>query len=237
MAIDSNSILNQDWYNRLIQGIKEQTNRAIRRTGSEADDPFWIARQKQAMGDLENQRQDAMRRMWESGAAVRGARERAYRAAQGDEMGIYGSAPAVVPMRAGGVNANEPPLPGEAAVDPGAFNVLPRDQAAYPLPLSGGPVKELRSAGPMSGRQVSPPGGVSFGAPKAASAALPYNPASLAHPDFNYEKEQKRLLDMQARLAELQYKSAEEDLLQKKAKRWPGFGSEALTNAPGKTWY
>lgn len=55
-----NSILKQSWYDRLTQNVREGANAGVRATGSQPDDPFWMARQAQGLGDLQGQRNDAM---------------------------------------------------------------------------------------------------------------------------------------------------------------------------------
>jgi hypothetical protein len=80
---DYNDIRNDDWYNRLVRGIRERTSADIRRTGSQADDPYWRAKEAQKIGDLSNARQDAFRRAFAAarnrqaalGAAARGREE------------------------------------------------------------------------------------------------------------------------------------------------------------------
>lgn len=67
---DYNDIRNQDWYNRLVQGVKERTTASIRRSGADPNDPYWRAKEAQGLGDLSNARQDAFRR------AFAAARER-----------------------------------------------------------------------------------------------------------------------------------------------------------------
>jgi len=77
---DYNDIRNQDWYNRLVRGVKEKTTASIRRAGADPNDPYWRAKEAQGLGDLSNARQDAFRRAF---AAARerqmayGARDRA----------------------------------------------------------------------------------------------------------------------------------------------------------------
>lgn len=248
MAVDSNSILNQDWYNRLVQGIREQASGAIRATGSRADDPFWAAKQKQGIEDLNAQRQDAIRRMWEMSAgranaydAQEAARQRriTYGLSRNPQAGDYGAMVDTSVEGGGGelggaglggygpttaeFSANVPPSP---AVQLGG-NML----------LAGADGRNLKGPYTMGAGAITvrgPAGGAKFGAVPPAPDL--YNPVSLARPSFDYEKEQKKLLAQNNRLAELQYQGAQEDLLQKKLKLLPGFRSEALTNAPGKTW-
>lgn len=81
MAIyDYNDIRNDDWYNRLVRGVREKTTASIRRAGADPNDPYWRAKEAQGLGDLANARQDAFRRAF---AAARqrqmayGARDRA----------------------------------------------------------------------------------------------------------------------------------------------------------------
>jgi len=60
-----NSLLNDSWFNRQIQTIGERANKSIRATRSEANDPFWRARQAQDVGDLGAQRADEYRQRME----------------------------------------------------------------------------------------------------------------------------------------------------------------------------
>ena len=65
-------IMNSDWYNRLIQGIRNQTSSAIRGSGSRADDPYWKAKEGQGITDVNNERQQALAAMMDRASANRG---------------------------------------------------------------------------------------------------------------------------------------------------------------------
>lgn len=120
--------MNDTWYNRLRRRVEEQANKAIRATGSEADDPFWRARQAQGLGDLESERTDAFNSVRERGIAMRSAQERAYRASQGDEMNIYGASPEPVQQLGGSYGA--PGVQGPDIEQEPAMNYTP------PTPVS-----------------------------------------------------------------------------------------------------
>lgn len=59
---DYNDIRNDDWYNRLVRGVRESTTASIRRSGADPNDPYWRAKEAEGLQDLSNARQDAFRR-------------------------------------------------------------------------------------------------------------------------------------------------------------------------------
>lgn len=211
MAFDSQSILNADWYNRLISDIKNQTTAGIRGSGSRADDPYYAAKQAQGLGDLANQRQDAVRRMVEGGNAMRGnsaEADAAYqrRATWGlKNMNPQGTNPSTYL----GTQANEPTLPGEMdTAEAGAgLGVAPVAPSSDPRANSLNNAGLLRGAGVMSGQQKSLASGVAaFGKPATPSI---YNPNQFDHAGFDYTKEQKRINDMTAMATQSQFETSD----------------------------
>lgn len=186
MAIAYNSILNDNWYARLQRGIIEGSNAAVRRTGSEADDPYWKARQGQELGDLSNARQDAFRSLMEQGNAMRGAgyaRERAYQ--QRATWGLKNMNPQAGPATYLGTQAEDmggPELP--APLQPPNFE-------------AGGPLQAPEAyKAPGSGGYRLPASGGAY-RPQATQSA--YNPGQFNNPAL--DRRQKELDKYYARLA------------------------------------
>ncbi len=86
MAIyDYNDIRNDDWYNRLVRGVRERTSASVRRAGADPSDPYWRAKEAEQLGDLSNARRDAFRRAFavaRERQALAGARMREQEAAR-----------------------------------------------------------------------------------------------------------------------------------------------------------
>jgi len=191
MAIRYNSLLNKDWYARLLDQIKTGVSSNVRATGSEADDPFWRAREGQAIGDLNAARREEFRRLQERGLAARAESQEREKARQrvisralaaqyrpSEPLGSY-SPPeeAVMPIPAG-FSATRPPSPAPSE--------------AYAAPYSGA-LKLARPAlptHPMTGPALS------FGVPPA------YNPSKFA--SYDLEKRRKELEAYYAKLANRQ---------------------------------
>jgi len=92
MAIAYNSLLNKDWYSRMLDRIKTGISSNIRRTGSEVDDPYWKAREAQGIGDLNAARMDEFRRLQERALVARAnaqGREKARQQMISAAMGRY----------------------------------------------------------------------------------------------------------------------------------------------------
>jgi len=186
MAIQSNSILNPSWYARLMQGVTESTTRDIRRTGSEADDPFWRAREAEGKGDISAASQDAFRNLLEQGNAMRGAgyaREKAYQ--QRATWGLQNMNPQAGPATYLGVQGEEaageaPPMPLET----------PNNSLGGPLPAP-----EAYKA-PGSGGYRAP---ASSGTYRPMTTQSAYNPGQFTNTAL--DRRQKELNEYYARLA------------------------------------
>lgn len=66
---DYNDIRNDDWYNRLVRGVREKTTASVRRSGADPSDPYWRAKEQEGLSDLSNARQDAFRRALDAARA------------------------------------------------------------------------------------------------------------------------------------------------------------------------
>jgi len=212
--IPSRSLLNEDWYARLKRGVTEAAQERIRATGSEADDPFWRAREGEGMGDLARAREDERRQRFEGAGVRAGIAGMEMRAKEGARQRTISAALARDPQQRStymGVQADGPVYAGYGLTTEtlGAgigAGVPAQPELGFGVPPSRVPpdyMRPQRGAGPWR-PYVSPP--VSFGAPKPPSslAAPAFNPAQFASQDI--AARQKGLDDMIYKIAESLYK-------------------------------
>ncbi len=228
MAIyDYNDIRNDDWYNRLVRGVKERTTASIRKTGSDVDDPYWRAKEREQLGDLSSARDSAFRRAFAAarerqaaiGASMRereAARQRTISGALAAQwrpdvgLGVQsdgGEAPSGLGAAAPEPIQMSPAQPPEAYPRPAAPALYARDRGAAP----GGGVYTNRawSAGQAAAGGYRPP------EPPKPPVVAGYNPDVFKN---------KAMEDRQEYLDRLIQKTAESLYSQRpRAKFTPGY--------------
>ena len=164
---------NENWYTRLMDKVRTDTSRSIRKTGSEANDPFWKAREAQGIGDVQLQRDEALRALQDRMLASR-------RPQAGTSPGAFfggSSAPNTYMTATGG---NEP---GGGSVAPGQAQSAPQSPAAYRLPMSGMPAgPAFRAPGGPVPVNVNPANWAARMAPGGQSGITGAPPAGPAGP-------------------------------------------------------
>jgi hypothetical protein len=163
-----NSILNEDWYNRLKERVTESATSGIRGTGSEPTDPFWRAREQQGLAELGNVRREAEQARYNAGqeqtvANIRRARARDAQRNQAISASLN---------RAGAANVSDDYL-GNGASDMGA--TLQQPQMPVNAPMVSAPPPPAYVPAPIKIPQSSGYGGV-YKSPSA------YNPSQFANP-------------------------------------------------------
>lgn len=186
--IPYNSILNDSWYNRLRRRITEQATSGIRATRSEADDPYWRAREAEGHGDLAAARRDAELRLYEGGLARRAGIEADYKAREARRYAGAWQPEENLTILGGSYGAPEVPAPGTSAP-------LPGEPAGTPAPLSNTSYLQGASAPPHELR------GATMNKVGTVYPASNYTLNAGRYRDPMYERWRKRLLDINSRLA------------------------------------
>lgn len=186
-----NSILNQSWYDRLTQNVREGANAGVRATGSQPDDPFWMARQAQGLGDLQGQRNAAM-------TAFRGQAFASQAAANDRDAAYqrYVSRAMAQPMQANAESTFLTAPQGPAAGDAGLTEPMASPTAApsAPAPAAYEGFMSKQALMPQGRRSAAPyrpykPSIFDSAPPPALNVQMPTAPA--AAPKTNIDPVQK----------------------------------------------
>ena len=189
MAIAYNSLLNKDWYSRMLDRIKTGISGSIRATGSEANDPYWKAREAQGIADLNAARMAEFRRLQDRGMAARAASQDREKARQRVISGALARDVQPAQYLGGpGYEAQELQEPGAFGSANGFTPQLPTPGQAYAAPYSGA----LKSQVPALPTHRTKGPALSFGIEPS------YNPSKFAN--YDLDRRRKELEEYYAKL-------------------------------------
>jgi hypothetical protein len=188
-----NSILDDNWYTRLRQGVVEGANAGIRATRSDPNDPFWKAKQAQGLGDLSSARTQAEQYRYSQGAAQTANNNVAARARDKYRQQVISAAL----RRKAAANVDDNTFAGSFDGEDQAMPTPQMPEAPQAAPQTPYIAPPAYVPAPVKMQQSSGYGG----ALKPPATPSVYNPAQFGNPVL--DKRKKKLEDFYSQMAKV----------------------------------